>query len=105
MNADSGYLLGVLGPTLLVAIGIGLTFPTLMAVATADAPDGDAGIVGGLAGTSNQVGGSIGLAIFATVAGANAAYGRVFLAAAGIAVMIAGVASTAMKSTEWERIY
>ncbi|WP_458690588.1 MFS transporter [Nocardia tengchongensis] len=103
-GADSGYLLGVLGPTLLIAIGIGLTFPTLMAVATADAPDGDAGIVGGLAGTANQVGGSIGLAIFATVAGANAAYGHVFLAAAGIASVIAVVASTVMKSTEWERI-
>ncbi|MFI6994376.1 MFS transporter [Nonomuraea wenchangensis] len=72
-QADSGYLIGVLGPTLLIATGIGLTFPTLMAVATADVAEGDAGIVGGLAHTTSQVGGSVGLAVFATVASAAAA--------------------------------
>src|SRR5207253_1163965 len=51
-HVDTGYVTGVLGPTLLVAAGIGLTFPTLVAAATADAPDGDAGIVGGLANTA-----------------------------------------------------
>jgi hypothetical protein len=50
-HADSGYVTSVLGPTLLIAIGIGLTFPTLTAAATADAPAGDAGIIGGLANT------------------------------------------------------
>ncbi|MFG1946196.1 hypothetical protein [Nonomuraea sp. NPDC048826] len=53
-HADSGYVTSVLGPTLLVAAGIGLTFPALMAAATADAPEGDAGIVGGLARTAGQ---------------------------------------------------
>lgn len=103
VDAGSGYLLGVLGPTLLIAVGIGSTFPTLMAVATSGAPDGDAGIVGGLAGTANQVGGSIGLAIFATIAG-SAAYGPVFAAAAGIAVVIAVIAAALMKATESERV-
>ncbi|MFF3668502.1 MFS transporter [Microtetraspora malaysiensis] len=103
-DAASGYAAGVLGPTLLIAIGIGLTFPTLMAAATADAPEGDAGIIGGIAGTANQVGGSIGLAVLATVAGATAAaqaggsspvaalaagYDRVFLIAAGLSLVIA----------------
>lgn len=72
-HAGSGYVAGVLGPTLLIAVGIGLTFPTLMAVATADVPEGDAGIVGGLANTAAQAGGSIGLAVLATAAGARAA--------------------------------
>ncbi|MEV4553222.1 MFS transporter [Nonomuraea wenchangensis] len=105
-QADSGYLIGVLGPTLLIATGIGLTFPTLMAVATADVAEGDAGIVGGLAHTTSQVGGSVGLAVFATVASAAAAseaggdpspdalaagYGLVFLMAAGVALVIAVV--------------
>jgi hypothetical protein len=105
-HADSGYLTGVLGPTLLVAVGIGLTFPTLMAAATAGVPAGDAGIVGGLASTSSQVGGSLGLAVLATAAGARAAtqpgggdspaalaagYDWVFLLAAGLAVSIAMV--------------
>ncbi|MBB5783689.1 MFS transporter [Nonomuraea jabiensis] len=106
-HAGSAYLTGVLGPTLLIAVGIGLTFPTLMAVATADVPEGDAGIVGGLANTAGQAGGSIGLAVLATAAGTRAAaseaagsspvdalaagYDLVFLMAAGLGLAIAAV--------------
>lgn len=72
-DAASHYLTSVLGPTLLVATGIGLVFPTLMASATADVPPGDAGIVGGIANTASQVGGSIALAVYATAAAARAA--------------------------------
>jgi EmrB/QacA subfamily drug resistance transporter len=105
-HAGSGYVTGVLGPTLLIAFGIGLTFPTLMAAATADVPEGDAGIVGGLANTAGQVGGSVGLAVLATAAGARAAaaagegspaaalaagYDLVFLIAAGLGLAIAVV--------------
>ena len=64
-----------LGPMLLIAVGIGLTFPALMAAATADAPEGDAGTIGGLASTYSQVGGSVGLAALATAASARAAAG------------------------------
>ncbi|RSM99148.1 MFS transporter [Nonomuraea sp. WAC 01424] len=98
-QADSAYLTGVLGPTLLVAAGIGLTFPTLMAAATADAPEGDAGVIGGLANTASQVGGSIGLAVLATAASGAApagtpaaladGYDLVFLIAAGLGLAIA----------------
>jgi EmrB/QacA subfamily drug resistance transporter len=101
-GADSAYMTGVLGPTLLIAAGIGLTFPTLMAAATADAPESDAGIIGGLANTASQVGGSAGLAALATIAGAKTAaetgsspaalaagYDLVFLVAAGLALAIA----------------
>jgi MFS family permease len=105
-HADSGYLTSVLGPTLLIAIGIGLTFPTLMVAATADVPAGDAGIIGGLANTASQVGGSVGLAVLATAASARtrmeaggpspaaplaAGYDLVFLAAAGLGLAIAVV--------------
>jgi len=102
-DAGSGYVAGVLGPTLLVAVGIGLAFPTLMAVATADAPEGDAGIVGGLANTASQVGGSVGLAVLVAAAGSGTeagesgtaalavGYDLVFLIAAGLAVAIAVV--------------
>jgi EmrB/QacA subfamily drug resistance transporter len=105
-NADSGYLTSVLGPTLLIAVGIGLTFPTLMAAATADVPVGDAGIIGGLANTTSQVGASVGLAVLATAASARAAmeaggsspaaalaagYDLVFLVAAGLGLAIAVV--------------
>ena len=105
-HADSGYVTSVLGPTLLIAVGIGLTFPTLMAAATADVSRGDAGIIGGLANTASQVGGSVGLAVLATAASARAAteaggsspaaalaagYDLVFLIAAGLGLAIAVV--------------
>ncbi len=105
-DAGSHYAAGVLGPTLLVAIGIGLVFPTLMASATADVSPGDAGIVGGLANTASQVGGSIALAVYATAAATRAAanhsaialpealasgYALVFGIAAGVALAIAAI--------------
>ena len=93
----------MLGPTLLIAIGIGLTFPTLMAAVTADVPEGDAGVVGGLANAASQVGGSVGLAVLTTVAGARAegnspaalatGYDLVFVVAAGLGVAIAFVST------------
>ncbi|OUC94320.1 MFS transporter [Streptosporangium minutum] len=99
-HADSAYLTGILGPTLLIATGIGLTFPTLMAATTADVPGRDAGILGGLAQTASQAGGSLGLAVLVTAATQTAAgesspaalaagYDRVFLIAAGIGLAIA----------------
>jgi EmrB/QacA subfamily drug resistance transporter len=103
-HADSGYLTSVLGPTLLIAVGIGLTFPTLMAAATADIPESDAGIIGGLANTASQVGGSVALAVLATAASTRtrmqaggssppaalgAGYDLVFLTAAGLGLVIA----------------
>ena len=107
-GADSGYVTSVLGPTLIIAVGIGLTFPTLMAATTADVPEDDMGIVGGLANTASQVGGAVGLAVLATASGARAAtttheispaaalaagYDLVFLMAAalGLAIAVAGV--------------
>jgi EmrB/QacA subfamily drug resistance transporter len=104
-NADSGYVTSVLGPTLLIAVGIGLTFPTLMAAATADVPADDAGTIGGLANTASQVGGSVGLAVLATAsaraaleaggsppaAALAAGYDLVFLMAAGLGLAIAVV--------------
>ncbi|MGI5324702.1 MFS transporter [Actinomadura nitritigenes] len=91
-GAGSAYLTGILGPTLLIAAGIGLTFPTLMAATTAGAPEDDAGAIGGLAQTASQVGGSVGLAVLTTAAGTTtraAGYERVFLIAAGLALALA----------------
>ena len=67
--------------------------------------DGDAGTVGGLANTASQLGGSVGLAVLATVASARAnteagentpaalaaGYDLVFLLAAGLGLAIAAV--------------
>ncbi|MER7244466.1 DHA2 family efflux MFS transporter permease subunit [Kribbella sp. NPDC000426] len=95
-QAGSGYFASVLGPTLLIAVGIGLTFPTLMAAVTADVPEGDAGVVGGLANTASQVGGSIGLAVLTTIG----SFDSVFLVAAGLGVAIALVSTLLPRSTD-----
>ncbi|RKN48445.1 MFS transporter [Micromonospora endolithica] len=114
-GVGSHYVASVLGPTLLVAIGIGLVFPTLMASATANVEPRDAGIVGGLANTASQVGGSAALAVFATAAAARAAshhngssspdalasgYELVFGLAVGVALAIALVS---LLLPRWQR--
>ena len=58
----------VLGPSLLAAIGLGLSFvPVTIAAVTGTAPH-EAGLASGLVNTAQQVGGALGLAILATIA-------------------------------------
>ena len=58
----------VLGPSLLAAVGLGLSFvPVTIAAVTGTEPH-EAGLASGLINTSQQVGGALGLAILATVA-------------------------------------
>ncbi|HEY2141506.1 MAG TPA: MFS transporter [Solirubrobacteraceae bacterium] len=58
----------VLGPSLLAAIGLGLSFvPVTIAAMTGTRPH-EAGLASGLVNTAQQVGGALGLAILATIA-------------------------------------
>jgi EmrB/QacA subfamily drug resistance transporter len=58
----------VLGPSLLAAIGLGLSFvPVTIAAVTGTRPH-EAGLASGLVNAAQQVGGALGLAILATVA-------------------------------------
>ena len=58
----------VLGPSLLAAVGLGLSFvPVTIAAVTATRPH-EAGLASGLVNTAQQVGGALGLAVLATVA-------------------------------------
>jgi EmrB/QacA subfamily drug resistance transporter len=62
------YLADVLGPSLLAAIGLGLSFvPVTIAAVTRIRPH-EAGLASGLVNTAQQVGGALGLAILATIA-------------------------------------
>jgi sugar phosphate permease len=64
----SGYLDTILWPGMLVAFGIGLLFTPLAATATSGVAPAESGLASGLVNTSRQVGGSIGLAVLATIA-------------------------------------
>ena len=115
------YAGGLLGPTLVTGIGLGLLFVPLPLVALARVAEADSGVASSLLNVGRQVGGSIGLAVLGTVAwtvvagsvraqqaagraaSRHAAYqhalaagfDRAFLVAAGIALLVL-VAAAAM---------
>ena len=53
---------------LLVGVGVGTAFPSLMTLAMSGASPSEAGLASGVVNTSLQVGGAIGLAVLATLA-------------------------------------
>src|SRR5919205_3508271 len=62
------YFGGLLGPTLLIGIGTGLSFTAINIAALAGTRKGEEGLASGLINTSRQIGGPIGLAVLLTVA-------------------------------------
>jgi EmrB/QacA subfamily drug resistance transporter len=64
----SGYVDVLLPALIVMSVGMGLTFVPITMVATTTVDADDAGLASGLLNTSQQVGGSLGLAILATLA-------------------------------------
>ncbi len=69
--ASANYAIHLLVPLALLGLGGGLSFPSLTIIAMADAQPSDAGLASGLLNTTGQVGGALGLAVLATLAGAR----------------------------------
>ena len=67
MPVDGNYMRDVLPALVVVALGIGSSFPALMTLAMSGATREDAGLASGLVNTSAQVGGALGLAVLATL--------------------------------------
>jgi len=65
---DGQYVDDLLAPMLLIGVGVGTAFPSLMTLAMSGATPSDSGLASGLVNTSMQVGGAIGLAVLATLA-------------------------------------
>ncbi|MGC1164633.1 MAG: DHA2 family efflux MFS transporter permease subunit [Solirubrobacterales bacterium] len=65
---DASYLPDVLPAMILLGLGAGLSFPSLMNLAMSGAHQDDAGLASGLVNTTMQVGGALGLAVIATLA-------------------------------------
>ncbi len=55
-------------PVVLIGLGAGLSFPSLMTLAMSGATPSDSGLASGLVNATVQVGGAIGLAVLATLA-------------------------------------
>ncbi|HEX8067896.1 MAG TPA: MFS transporter [Thermoleophilaceae bacterium] len=64
---DGHYAIDVMPVMIVLALGIGISFPALMTLAMSGATEEDAGLASGLVNTTMQVGGAIGLAVLATL--------------------------------------
>ena len=65
---DAAYATDLLPVMLLLGIGAGVSFPAIMTLAMSAATPSDSGLASGLANTTQQVGGALGLAVLATLA-------------------------------------
>jgi EmrB/QacA subfamily drug resistance transporter len=112
LSPNGTYLVDILGPGVLIAFGLGLSFMPVTFAATSGVARSDAGLASGLVNTTRQVGGSIGLAALATVAASHtrsllagtahgrsavasattAGFGRAFVVASVIAIAAAAAA-------------
>jgi EmrB/QacA subfamily drug resistance transporter len=68
ISPHGSFVADVLGPSLLAAVGLGLSFVTVTIAAVTGTTPHEAGLASGLINTTQQVGGALGLAILATVA-------------------------------------
>jgi MFS family permease len=111
---DASYAVDLLPPMILIGLGAGLGFPSLMTLAMSGATPSDSGLASGLVNTSVQVGGAIGLAVLATLAterterqladgeaaasALNSGYHLAYLIGAGLVLVGIAVAISALRS-------
>lgn len=93
LEPDSSYVGLILPAQLIMAIGMGVTFPALVSGAVSGVPQENSGIASALLNAAQQVGGAVGVALLTAVS-----IGRTntLLADAGIQAMDPGAAAAAM---------
>ncbi|HEU4657748.1 MAG TPA: MFS transporter [Capillimicrobium sp.] len=68
ISVDGSYVVDILPGTIVMSVGMGLTFVPITLIATTNVDGEDAGLASGLFNTSQQIGGALGLAILSTFA-------------------------------------
>jgi EmrB/QacA subfamily drug resistance transporter len=66
--ADGSLLADILGPSLLIGIGLGLAFVPITIAAVSGVAKDEAGLASGLINTTQQIGGALGLAVLVALA-------------------------------------
>jgi EmrB/QacA subfamily drug resistance transporter len=110
---DGAFAVDIAPAMILIGLGAGLGFPSLMGLAMSGATPQDSGLASGLVNTSVQVGGAIGLAVLATLAAEhtdglladgqpaatalNAGFHLAYLIGAGLVAVAAVVALTVLR--------
>jgi EmrB/QacA subfamily drug resistance transporter len=67
LPVDGSYVRDLLGPFILMGLGIGFSFVPISIIALAGVSEAETGLASGLMNTSQQVGGGVGLAVAATI--------------------------------------
>ncbi len=114
ISVDGSYWSEVLPAMVLIGIGAGLSFPSLMSLAMSGVRPQEAGLASGLVNTTLQVGGALGLAVLATLStnrttdllgsgeGAHAAltsgYKLAFVVGAGLLIGALAIALAVLRS-------
>jgi EmrB/QacA subfamily drug resistance transporter len=106
------FLVDVLPGMLVLGVGAAFAFMAVILASTSGVPQGEAGLASGLVNTSQQMGGALGLAALAAVAGAyteriagslsavaalNSGYHAAFVVGAGCVVLGALIAATLLR--------
>lgn len=68
VDVDTTYVSGLLLPMIVFALGLGFTFMPLTLAAVSNVADREAGLASGVLNTTQQIGGSLGLAVLSTIA-------------------------------------
>ena len=111
---DANYAFDLLPSMILIGLGAGLGFPSLMTLAMSGVTESDSGLASGLVNTSVQVGGAIGLATLATFGtkrtealladgepaaeALNSGYHLAYLIGAGLVLVAIAVAFTTLRA-------
>ncbi|PXA72393.1 DHA2 family efflux MFS transporter permease subunit [Cryobacterium arcticum] len=107
--SDASFVVNILGPSILIGVGLGGAFVTGTQLSVDGVDGGEAGLAGGLVNTSQQIGGALGLAILASLSAARtgtleaahvpgaealtSGFSWLFLGAAAFALLAAGIAA------------
>jgi MFS family permease len=111
-SGDTHYATGILPGLVVLGLGVGMVFVPVSVTAMTGIPASHAGVASGFLMTGHEVGAALGVAVLSAVAstagslttfeGVVTGFSRGFIAAAAIAVLVAGIAFWRMPKTRAE---